>query len=198
MLKRFSPYWLWLLFALPALGMLLQLGGDDPRAMQHLLHPTGEFAARFLIVSLMATPLMMLFRTHRWPRALVKMRRYLGMAAFGYALLHMVFYVLTKGGLTQILAEASQFRIWTGWLAFVVFVPLAATSSDWAVRKLGTAWKPLQRFAYLAAIATLFHWAALKDWGGTGPALVHFTPLIALTAYRLWYWYLRPRPVRLA
>ena len=47
-----------------------------------------------------------------------------------------------------------------------------------------------------AAVLTFLHWAALKDWGGLAPALVHFTPVILLSAWRIWYWYLRPRPVR--
>ena len=46
-----------------------------------------------------------------------------------------------------------------------------------------------------AAVLTLLHWAALHDWGHPMGAIVHFAPLAALEAYRLWYWYLRPRPV---
>jgi hypothetical protein len=69
------------------------------------------------------------------------------------------------------------------------------TSMDYFVRKMGTWWKWLQRWTYAAAVLTLVHWAALHDWNGTAPALVHFGPLIALEAYRVWYWYLRPRPV---
>ena len=45
-----------------------------------------------------------------------------------------------------------------------------------------------------AAVLVLIHWAALHDWGSWPPAAVHFGPLVALWAYRGWYWYLRPRP----
>lgn len=193
-----SPYFLWVLLSLPALGMFSALTGDDARAFHGLLHPTGEFAARFMIISMMATPLMMMFRTHKWPRWLVKNRRYFGVAAFGYAALHTVVYVVDEGTLARILGEVTDFYIWTGWLAFLVFIPLAATSNDWALRKLGTAWKPLQRWTYAAAVLTLLHWASLHNWGGWTGAAVHFAPLAALSVYRIWYVYFRKRPERMA
>jgi len=64
---------------------------------------------------------------------------------------------------------------------------------DYCVRVMGSSWKTLQRTTYIAAVLTLVHWAALHNWGGVGPAMVHFLPLILLEMYRVWYWYLRPR-----
>jgi sulfoxide reductase heme-binding subunit YedZ len=64
---------------------------------------------------------------------------------------------------------------------------------DYMVRKMGTWWKPLQRWTYVAALFTLVHWAALHNWENPAAALVHFTPLILLEIYRIWYCYLRPR-----
>ena len=95
----------------------------------------------------------------------------------------------------RILAEATQFDIATGWLAFAVFIPLAATSMDYAVRRLGKWWKPVQRWTYAAAVLTLLHWASLHNWNGWPPAAVHFAPLAVLTVYRLWWTCLRVRPV---
>ena len=89
----------------------------------------------------------------------------------------------------------TEFEIWTGWLAFAIFLPLAATSFDAAVRWLGPRWKTLQRFTYAAAVLVLAHWAVQEDWKSVVPALVHFGPLIGLEAYRVWYWYIRPRRV---
>ena len=198
LLARLSPWPLWLLLSLPALGMAWQLAtATDPDTAAQLLHPTGEFAARFLIVSLLASPLVLLFPRAGLPRWLRANRRYFGVAAFGYGLVHTVLYLLDAGALAgrfdQVLAEAPQLAIWTGWAAFAIFLPLAATSFDAAVRAMGPAWKRLQRWAYAAAVLTLVHWAALHDWGGVAPALVHFAPLAALEGYRLWYWTLRPR-----
>ena len=72
-------------------------------------------------------------------------------------------------------------------LVFLIFIPLAITSTDGWVRKLGTKWKTLQRFVYAAAVLTLLHWAALHDWGGVAPAMVHFAPLALLEIYRVWH-----------
>lgn len=178
------PYTFWALLCLPAMAMLFGFDPDDPRAVHKLLHPTGEFAARFLIITMMITPLMMLFKGWRGPRWLMKRRRYLGVAAFGYALLHTVFYLIDEGAVAFSTGEISKLYIWTGWLAFIIFVPLAITSTDRWVRRLGPNWKTLQRFVYAAAVLTLLHWAALHDWKGVGPAMVHFLPIVALELYR--------------
>jgi len=199
MFKKLSflhPYWLWLLFALPAIGMTnAALTSDNPRIFHILVHPSGEFSARFLIIAMMATPLVLLLKGWRGPLWLKRNRRYLGIAAFGYGLLHTIFYLIDKSSLDTVMSELPRLYIWTGWIAFVIFVPLAVTSTDYFVRIMGPRWKTLQRWTYAAAVLTLLHWAALHNWNGTAPALVHFGPLILLEAYRIWYWYLRPRSV---
>jgi methionine sulfoxide reductase heme-binding subunit len=193
------PYGLWLIFALPAIAMTVAIfTSDDPTMLHQMVHPSGEFAARFLIVALMATPLTMVLRGWRWPQWLKRNRRYLGVAAFGYGLLHTILYLIDKATLDSVLSELPRLYIWTGWAAFLIFVPLAITSNDWFVRRMGTWWKWLQRWTYAAAVLTLAHWAVLEDWDGVTPALVHFGPLIGLEAYRVWYWYLRPRPATIA
>ena len=116
----------------------------------------------------MATPLAMLLKGWRGPQWLKRNRRYLGVASFA-----------------TIVDELPRLYIWTGWIAFLIFVPLALTSMDYFVRKLGTWWKWLQRWTYAAAVLTLLHWAALHNWNGLAPAMIHFEPLIALEAYRV-------------
>lgn len=194
MLSRLSPYWLWVLLAIPALGMTTALFGEDARAFHQLLHPTGEFSARFMIISMLATPLLYLTKGAGWARWLKANRRYFGVAAFFYAALHTYVYLVDKGSIDRILTEATHLDMFAGWVAMIIFIPLAATSMDYAVRKLGRWWKPLQRWTYVAAVATLLHWAALHNWNGWPPAVVHFAPLAVLTLYRLWWVYLRPRP----
>jgi methionine sulfoxide reductase heme-binding subunit len=184
---------LWVVLALPGLAMIGPLLGDDARAFHRLLHPTGEWAARFMIVGMMASGLMLLFKGRHWPRWLVHHRRDIGVAAFVYASLHTLVYMIDRGSLDRIIEALPQTGIWTGWLAMLLFVPLAATSNNAAQRLLHAGWKALQRLSYPAAVLVLVHWAALHDWGSWSPAAVHFGPLIGLWAYRLWYWYLRPR-----
>ncbi len=98
---------------------------------------------------------------------------------------HTILYPVDEGAVALTGGELSTLYILTGWLAFLVFVPLAVTSTDGWVRALGARWKTLQRFIYAAAVLTLLHWAALHYWGGTGAALVHFARLGALQVYRL-------------
>jgi sulfoxide reductase heme-binding subunit YedZ len=192
-LNRLSPYWLWALLSVPAALMLNgALTSDDARILHKLLHPTGETSARLLIITMMATPLTLLFKGWRGPLWLKKNRRYFGVAAFGYALLHTVFYMIDEATLARMIADLPRLYIWTGWVAFAIFIPLAVTSMDYFVRRMGTAWKSLQRWTYAAAILTLVHWAALHNWENPMGAIVHFAPLAALEAYRVWYWYGRP------
>lgn len=193
--SRLSPYWLWALLALPAFGFMSEaFTSADPRVFHKLLHPTGEFGARLLIITMLATPLALVLRGWRGPRWLKKNRRYFGVAAFGYAALHLVFYFIDRSTLTKVFGEITHLDIWTGWLAFVIFLPLAATSFDSAVKAMGPNWKWVQRWVYAAAVLTLVHWAAHDHFKGLVPALIHAAPLIALEGYRVWFWYLRPRP----
>jgi len=180
---------IWTLLALPSVPMILALVSDRPATnvkpvAEMLLHPTGEFSARFLIIAMILTPMRMLFPASTFWRWMMKRRRYFGVAAFAYAGLHTVLYLVDMGSLRAVLAEALALGIWTGWVALFVFVPLAATSNDWSVRRMGPTWKMLQRWVYLAAACTLLHWIFVHN--NIGPALVHFIPLAALEAYRLW------------
>lgn len=187
--KTISPYWLWVLLALPALGFISAVtGSDDPDIYEQFLHPTGEFSARFMIIAMLASPLALIFKGWRGPLWLKRNRRYFGVAAFGYAALHTLYYLIDAATMARVIEEFPRLYIWTGWVAFAIFIPLAVTSMDYFVRIMGPRWKQLQRWTYAAALLTLLHWAALHDWGGIGPALVHFVPLGALEAYRAWYW----------
>ncbi len=188
-------YFVWALLALPSLPMAGALAfgtslPDREPITEMLLHPTGEFSARFLIIAMMLTPLRMLFPGSGFLRWMMKRRRYFGVAAFFYALFHTVLYVIDMGSLQAMLGEFLAIGIWTGWLAMVIFVPLALTSTDGAVQKLGPRWKTLQRTVYIAAVATLLHWIFVHN--NLGPALVHFVPLAGLEIYRL-YRNSRPR-----
>ena len=149
-----------------------------------LLHPTGEFAARFMIIAMAVTPLRMLFPKARWPVWLMRRRRYFGVAAFGYAVLHTVLYIIDMQTLKAMLDEFFALGIWTGWAAFAIFLPLGLTSNNASQRWLLSWWQPLQRWVYGAAVLTLVHWIFVHN--NFGPALVHFVPLALLQVYRVW------------
>jgi sulfoxide reductase heme-binding subunit YedZ len=180
------PWFFWVILSLPAIPMVagLAAGSATPEG---LLHGTGEFAGRFLILAMMVTPLALLFHHARWTRWLMRRRRALGVAAFGYAAFHTLLYVVDMGSLQLMLDEFWALGIWTGWAAFAIFIPLAVTSNDRAVRRLKRAWQPLHRWVYPAALLTLVHWIFVHN--NLVPALVHFAPLAALQIYRLvWLW----------
>lgn len=180
-LLRSKPLF-WLLLAIPAIPMVaaaLQPGAD----LEELLHPTGEWSARFLVVALALTPLALLFPGNAVLRWLTARRRAIGVAAFGYAALHTLYYVIAMGNLDDMLAEIGATGIWTGWLAMLLFVPLAVTSNDASMRLLRAGWKTLQRLAYPAALLTLVHWITVHD--GLEAALAHFVPLALLQLVRL-------------
>ncbi len=184
-----SPYFIWALLALPSVPMVLALTNDaagpgGKPATEFLLHPTGEFSARFLIICMILTPMRMLFPASGFWRWMMKRRRYFGVAAFAYAAVHTVLYLVDLGSLQAIMGDALKLGIWTGWLAFFIFVPLAATSNNLSVRRMGPAWKRLQRWVYPAAVLTLAHWIFVHN--NLGPALVHFLPLAGLETYRIY------------
>ncbi|HEX8442058.1 MAG TPA: ferric reductase-like transmembrane domain-containing protein [Allosphingosinicella sp.] len=173
---------LWVLLAIP--GALMVRAALEPGIIfEDLLHPSGEWSARLLIVALMLTPLSRLLPGHGWVQWLLRRRRAFGVAAFAYALLHLLFYLLEMQTLRDILAEIGALGIWTGWLAFMLMVPIGLTSNDASMRALKAGWKRLQRLAYPAALLTLAHWMFVHD--NIVAALINFAPLGLLQAWRI-------------
>ncbi len=173
----------WAFLSLPALLMIRTWLTDPEIWPGDLLHPSGEWSARLIIFALMLTPLSAIFRGRRWVAWLIRRRRAFGVAGFGYALLHLFFYVLDMETVGNVLAEIGSLGIWTGWAAFFLFLPLALTSNDASMRALKGGWKKLQRLAYPAAVLTLVHWMFVHD--NVAAALLNFAPLAFLQAWRL-------------
>ena len=173
---------LWALLAVPAAHIIYRYFSEDLWP-DELVAPTGEWAARLIILALMLTPLAMLLPRQRAVGWLVRRRRAFGVGAFGYALLHLAFYVAEMETLANMLAELGAPGIWTGWLALLLMMPLAATSNDAAMRALKAGWKKLQRLAYPVAVLTLVHWIVVHN--APAEALLQFAPLALLEAWRI-------------
>ena len=173
----------WALVAAPALWIVPRYWTEPGYISGDLLALTGTWSARLIILALMLTPLAQLFPDNLVLRRLLRYRRALGVGAFGYALLHLIFYVLDMDGVASMVAELGAPAIWTAWLAFLCLVPPALASSDAAMRRLGALWKRLQRLAYPAAVLTLVHWLLVHD--GQTEALLHFAPVAILQLARL-------------
>lgn len=166
---------LWVLLAVPAVLMLWSFAQGEALAMD-MLHPSGEMAIRLMILAMLAGPLSEFFGRNRFFRAWLAIRRNLGVAAFGYALLHLLFYLFDMRTVAAMVDELGLPGIWTGWLALALMIPPAAISFNYAMRKLGRNWKKVQRLVYLALLIGLAHWILL-DWAWQ-PAAVHLAPLI--------------------
>ncbi|WP_220272243.1 sulfite oxidase heme-binding subunit YedZ [Sphingorhabdus pulchriflava] len=164
----------WFLLSIPAI--LLVFGWWQGRIdSMDMLHPTGEWSARLMILAMVLSPLLSILGPKGWLNWLVVRRRAIGVAAFSYAVLHLLFYLIDMGNLDDILAEWLAPGIWTGWAAFALMLPLALTSNDASMRRLRAAWKRLQRLVYPAALLTLLHWIWVHN--SYAGALAHFVPL---------------------
>lgn len=173
---------LWLLLSAPGIATIIRyLVGDT--FYGEVVHFTGELSARLLIVTMAATPMQLLFPTRAWTRWLVRKRRYFGVAAFGYAALHTGVYVERMGELGRILSDAAEAGLLTGWLALAIFIPLAMTSNDWSVRRIGVIWKRIHRWVYVAALLTFAHWLLVAF--DPMPGVFHLLILASLEAVRI-------------
>ena len=163
------------------LGFADQLGADPLRVLERSL---GLWALRFLVIGLAITPL----RRMGGPN-LVVYRRAIGLLAFFYATLHLTVYVwLDQGfGLAAIVHDiVKRPYITVGMLAFAILVPLAATSNNAMLRRIGgKAWQKLHRWVYLAAAAAALHFVMLvKTW--SPEPLIYAGLVAALLLWRVW------------
>ena len=144
-------------FALLVYEAITNTLGPDPSSTIQLT--TGYNALLLLILSLAVTPLRLLSPRLSW---LIKFRRLLGLFAFFYASIHLVTYIALylNFDMSVLKTDLTKRRfIIAGFLAYVFLVPLAATSTTWAIRKLGgKQWNRLHKLVYLAAICGIIHY----------------------------------------
>jgi sulfoxide reductase heme-binding subunit YedZ len=131
--------------------------GADPTA--RITFTTGATTLNLLTLSLAITPVRRLIPALSW---IGPWRKLIGLFAFFYATLHLLTYIALYAGfnLPTIFADVTKRRfIFIGFLAWILLLPLAATSFNWAIRKLGgKRWKRLHRLVYIAAICGIIHY----------------------------------------
>lgn len=140
-----------------AWGMVTNDLGPDPSAA--IAFATGKATIWLLAITLAITPLRRLSPRLNW---LIKFRRLFGLFAFFYATLHMLTYVAlySNFSLATMESDIAQRRFITmGVAAYLLLVPLAVTSTTWAIRKLGGKnWNRLHKLVYIAAICGVIHY----------------------------------------
>ncbi len=161
--------------------------GPDPTS--NITLTTGYNALLMLILSLAITPLRLLSPRLSW---LVKFRRLLGLFAFFYASLHLATYIglYMNFDLSVFKTDITKRRfIIAGFAAYTLLVPLAATSTLWAIRKLGgKRWNRLHKLVYFAAICGIIHyWWQVKP-GVKSPMNLTITLFVLLAARPVLAW----------
>jgi sulfoxide reductase heme-binding subunit YedZ len=170
---------------LPAAGAALGLlfGGLGANPVETVTHITGEWTLRLLLLTLAVTP------ARRWLGLswLTPYRRTLGLLAFTYGCLHLLTWLALDwffdwGAIWEDIVERPF--VTAGMAAFLCMLPLAATSTRRAIRRLGRRWVALHRLAYLAAVLGVVHflWQVKADL--LAPA-AHAAVLALLLAARL-------------
>ena len=139
-------------------------GGLGPDAVGETIRRTGRYAIVLLILSLVPTAVKLITGSG----LLLKIRRILGLYAFGYVILHLVAFAWLDYGLDlQFLLPAlvSGRCTLAGLSSLVLLVPLAITSTTWWIRRLGKNWGRLHRLTYVASALAVLHYAwTFKEW----------------------------------
>jgi sulfoxide reductase heme-binding subunit YedZ len=183
-LAKISPWWIYGLGLIPAawyfyLGAINDLGANPIQTFEHLL---GEWALRFMIVTLLVTPVRDLTRVNFY-----RFRRAFGLLTFYYVLFHFLTYFILDRAMNLPVIFVDIFKrpyIIIGMIAFACLIALAATSNNWSIQKLGRLWGRLHRLVYLIATLGVIHFfMAVKSWPPR--PFVYATIIGVLLAYRL-------------
>jgi sulfoxide reductase heme-binding subunit YedZ len=172
----------------PGIVTLVQYyaGAFPARPITEIIHATGLWTIRLLVISLAVTPFR---QALRWPR-LQTVRRMIGVAAFSYAVLHLVFYAADNMfDLGKVASEiVSRIYLVIGFSALLIMGALALTSTDaWVRRMGGRDWSRLHRWAYPAAALAAAHYFMQVKLNISEPLVVAGL-LVWLLGYRIVLW----------
>ena len=170
---------------IPFIWLLLKVFQNDlgPDPAQALSIETGEWALRFLLLTLAITPFRQIFRVAE----IARLRRMIGLFAFFYASIHFLSWMAFILGFRWLaIAEELVERpyITVGFLAYLILFLLGVTSTNSMVRRLGKNWKRLHKFVYAASILAIVHllWILRTD---VTEAVIYGVLLAILLGYRI-------------
>lgn len=181
--RRIPTWAVYILYLLPApyYFYLALTGGLGPDPVKPLEHEYGQIALQLLIIGLCITPLRQYFGLN-----LIKFRRTFGVLAFTYVTLHLLVWAfLDVQTVDRVIADIiKRPYITIGMAGFLLLVPLAITSNNWSVRKLGPKWRKLHKLTYAAVLLGGVHFIWLVKGIQLEP-LVYMAVILALLAPRL-------------
>ncbi|HEY0684916.1 MAG TPA: protein-methionine-sulfoxide reductase heme-binding subunit MsrQ [Steroidobacter sp.] len=187
---------LFVLCALPFLSIVwaaFEIGGATlgTNPVEKVQDTFGQWGLRFLVITLAVTPVRDWFG-QPW---LVQLRRMLGLYAFFYVLMHFLTWLLLDQGLywSGILEDISKRPFITiGFTALLLLIPLAVTSTNKMMRRLGKRWKSLHRLVYVISLLAVWHyyWQVKAD---TTEPLIYLGIVLVLLGWRGWQARMRPQ-----
>jgi sulfoxide reductase heme-binding subunit YedZ len=178
---------LFVIALVPLAILIYKIVGNDLGAnpVESINRFTGDWVLRFLLLTLAVTPLR---RLSGW-NGLLRYRRMLGLFAFFYAGLHFLSYAWLDQYFVfpDIVKDvAKRPYITVGFACFLMLIPLAATSTNGMIRRLGARrWQQLHRLIYLIGIGGIVHFLWLVKSDLTQP-LIYGAILAALLGFRVW------------
>jgi methionine sulfoxide reductase heme-binding subunit len=188
LVRRYIKPALFVICALPFLRLLLGAFGMvqvdlGANPVEHVQDTLGQWGLRFLVITLAVTPLRDWFNAP----VLIHLRRMLGLYAFFYVLMHFLTWLILDQGLywQGILPDiAKRPFITIGFLALLLLIPLAVTSTNGMMRRLGKRWKSLHRLVYVITLLGVWHfwWQVKADI--TEP-LIYLTITAMLLGWRV-------------
>ena len=185
-MKKKYPLIIKISFFIPFLFSLYQLlSGENANPAEAFLHSTGYTSIVFLCICLSIQPLFVFTKK----RVLLPWKKTTGLAAFWYALLHVIMYIISE--------MPPEFNDWIldlvkkpflnfGLVSFLILLVLAITSTSKAIKKLGAKrWKNLHRFVYIAGALSAIHFVMAKKGWQIEP-LIFFSVITILLIARLY------------
>jgi len=203
----FSPWTKRALFALCMIPALLLVwrgftGNLSANPVEFIEHKTGDWAMRFLLITLAVTPLRKIFEQP----LLIRFRRMLGLFAFFYVCVHLSMYLIFDQAFSIPGIYADVLKrpyITVGTAGFLMLIPLAVTSTAGMVRRLGPKrWQLLHRLIYFCALAGVIHYYWLVKSDVREP-LMYGGILAVLMLFRVRMWLQKsakskPQPTRVS
>ena len=160
--------------------------------IEYIEHSTGFWSLTIMLVLLCLTPLRLIFKTNKQ----IRFRRMLGLFVFFYAFVHVMTYLWLDYAFSyeEIAKDVIKHpRIWVGFIAFLLLVPLAITSNRASIKRLGATWVKLHSLVYIVAILAVTHFLMLVKRDIREPVLFAVV-LFLLLAIRVYFKFLAKQP----